>query len=198
MLRLAPFLSTYVDYCTSFTHAITALSDARDHRLSAAVRLVEQAPAARFLECAYSTCMYPYHDHHAAVLHEYLTAQPYCAVLYLTAQVLADLEFDDGAEDLEAPGAALLSYLIKPVQRLCQYPLLFRSIAIAYAGADGGAARRRGSAAATCPRTGAEKASQHAPLPRAPEAAHPMQPRAPRLHPNVCPGCRPSAPRLQP
>ena len=40
-------------------------------------------------------------------------------------QVLADLEFDDGAEDLDAPGAALLSYLIKPVQRLCQYPLRF-------------------------------------------------------------------------
>ena len=73
--------------------------------------------------------------------------------------MLADLEYDDyddGAVD--TPGAALLSYLIKPVQRLCQYPLLFRSIATAYAGADGGAARRRGSAAAACPRTGAEKA----------------------------------------
>ena len=43
------------------------------------------------------------------------------------------------------PIMSLLSYLIKPVQRLCQYPLLFRSIATAYAGADGGAARRRGS-----------------------------------------------------
>ena len=44
------------------------------------------------------------------------------------------------------------------MQRLCQYPLLFRSIATAYAGADGGAAHRRGSVAASCPRTGAEKA----------------------------------------
>ena len=35
--------------------------------------------------------------------------------------MLADLEYDDyddGAAD--TPGAALLSYLIKPVQRLCQ------------------------------------------------------------------------------
>ena len=115
VLRLAPFLSTYVDYCASFAHAIATLNDDQcDPRLRSAVHDVEQ--------------------------------------------VLADLEFDDGAEDLDAPGAALLSYLIKPVQRLCQYPLLFRSIATAYAGADGGAARRRGSVAASCPRTGAEKA----------------------------------------
>ena len=67
VLRLAPFLSTYVDYCTSFAHAVATLNDGqRDPRLRSAVRDVEQ--------------------------------------------VLADLEFDDGAEDLDAPGAALLSY----------------------------------------------------------------------------------------
>ena len=67
VLRLAPFLSTYVDYCASFAHAIATLNDDQcDPRLRSAVRDVEQ--------------------------------------------VLADLEFDDGAEDLDAPGAALLSY----------------------------------------------------------------------------------------
>ena len=59
----------------------------------------------------------------------------------------ASAEFDAflAAGRSKARGLGVEDFLIKPVQRLCQYPLLFRSIATAYAGADGGAARRRGS-----------------------------------------------------
>ena len=120
-MKLSPFLNMYVDYCFQFTSGVQALDEARRKRPQLE-RYIAQA-------AGYAYCG---HAHTVTILTvAILAATHYHSRCVSISQ--AEKQIRNANLMQRGPAAAgvvsLFDYLIKPVQRLCQYPLLFREIA---------------------------------------------------------------------